>query len=227
MIDILLVDDEPRMLDLLSLYLTPRGYHCTKATSGKEAISIVEAKEFRLLLLDIMMPEMNGWETCNKIREFSSVPIIMLTARDDTQDVIQGLKRGADDYVTKPFHEEELLARIEAVLRRTKRHHKIEYKGLIWDEARHTAAMNGNELLLTPIEFSLLGLFLNNLNYVFTREQLIERIWGHASETEDRTVDSHIRNLREKLRKASFPINEHLKTIYGIGYRWAHEEKDI
>ncbi|CAG9613629.1 Response regulator ArlR [Bacillus rhizoplanae] len=227
MINILLVDDEPRMLDLLSLYLAPKGYHCTKATSGKEAISLLEEKEFRLILLDIMMPEMDGWETCVRIREFNSVPIIMLTARDDTQDVVQGLKRGADDYITKPFHEEELLARIEAVLRRTKQHHKVEYKGLVWDEAKHTASVHGNELLLTPIEFSLLGLFLNNVNYVFSREQLIERIWGHTSETEDRTVDSHIRNLREKLRKSLFPIHDHLKTIYGIGYRWASEEKDI
>lgn len=226
MINILLVDDEPRMLDLLSLYLTPRGYHCTKVTSGKEAIFLVEHKEFRLILLDIMMPEMDGWETCTRIREFNNVPIIMLTARDDTEDVVQGLKKGADDYITKPFYEEELLARIESVLRRTKQHHKIEYKGLIWDEAKHTASVHGNILLLTPIEFSLLGLFLNNLNYVFSREQLIERIWGHSSETEDRTVDSHIRNLREKLRKASFPINDHLKTIYGIGYRWANEEND-
>lgn len=227
MINILLVDDEPRMLDLLSLYLALRGYHCTKATSGQEAISLLEEKEFRLILLDIMMPEMDGWETCARIREFNSVPIIMLTARDDTQDVVQGLKRGADDYITKPFHEEELLARIEAVLRRTKQHHKLEYKGLVWDEAKHIASVHGNILLLTPIEFSLLGLFLNNLNYVFSREQLIERIWGHSSETEDRTVDSHIRNLREKLRKASFPIHDHLKTIYGIGYRWASEEKDV
>ncbi|MDC2866875.1 response regulator transcription factor [Bacillus sp. BP-3] len=226
MINILLIDDEPRMLDLLSLYLTHRGYNCTKATSGKEAISLLEEKEFRLILLDIMMPGMSGWETCKRIRELNSVPIIMLTARDDTQDVIQGLKKGADDYITKPFHEEELLARIEAVLRRTKQHSRIEFRGLIWDEATHTASMYNNELPLTPIEFSLLGLFLNNVNYVLSREQLIERIWGHASDTEDRTVDSHIRNLREKLRKASFPIHHHLKTIYGIGYRWVNEKKN-
>lgn len=224
MIHILLVDDEPRMLDLLSLYLTPRGYHCTKATSGKEALSFVEQTTFRLVLLDIMMPKMDGWETCGKIREFTNVPIIMLTARDDTEDVVQGLKTGADDYITKPFYEEELLARIEAVLRRTKQHHTVEYKGLIWNETKHIASVYNNTLVLTPIEFSLLGLFLNNLNSVFSREQLIERIWGHASETGDRTVDSHIRNLRDKLRKASFPIDNHLKTIYGIGYRWASEE---
>lgn len=223
MIPILLVDDEPRMLDLLSLYLTPRGYHCTKATSGKEALSLIDQTTFRLILLDIMMPEMDGWETCARIREFNHVPIIMLTARDDTEDVVQGLKKGADDYITKPFYEEELLARIEAVLRRTKQHHTVDFKGLIWNETKHIASVYENILLLTPIEFSLLGLFLNNLDYVFSREQLIERIWGHSTETEDRTVDSHIRNLRDKLRKASFPIDDHLKTIYGIGYRWASE----
>ncbi|MFX3624594.1 MAG: response regulator transcription factor [Ectobacillus sp.] len=224
MIEVLLVDDEPRMLDLLSLYLTPRGYHCIKATSGTQAVSLLEQRQFRLVLLDVMMPGMDGWETCKKIREFSTVPIIMLTARDQTPDIIQGLKQGADDYVTKPFHEEELLARIEAVLRRANTHLKIEFKGLIWDEAKHLAAVHGKDLTLTPIEFSLLGLFLNNNAYVFSRDQLIERIWGNGSDTEDRTVDSHIRNLRDKLRKAGFPVEEHLKTVYGVGYRWISEE---
>ncbi|WP_028400089.1 response regulator transcription factor [Ectobacillus panaciterrae] len=224
MIEVLLVDDEPRMLDLLSLYLTPRGYHCIKATSGQQAVSLLEQRQFRLVLLDVMMPEMDGWETCRKIREISTVPIIMVTARNQTPDVIQGLKQGADDYVTKPFHEEELLARIEAVLRRMHSYLKVEFKGLVWDESKHLASMNGKELSLTPIEFSLLGLFLNNNAYVFSREQLIERIWGNDSDTEDRTVDSHIRNLRDKLRKSGFPIEQHLKTVYGIGYRWTNEE---
>ena len=224
MIEILLVDDEPRMLDLLSLYLTPRGYHCIKATSGQQAISLLEERAFRLVLLDVMMPEMDGWETCRKIREFSRVPVIMVTARNQTPDIVQGLKQGADDYVTKPFHEEELLARIEAVLRRMHSDLKLEFKGLLWDEFKHIASFHGKELSLTPIEFSLLGLFLNNNAYVFSREQLIERIWGTESDTEGRTVDSHIRNLRDKLRKAGFPIEQHLKTVYGIGYRWMSEE---
>ncbi|MFB9759013.1 response regulator transcription factor [Ectobacillus funiculus] len=224
MIEILLVDDEPRMLDLLSLYLTPRGYHCIKAMSGQQAISLIEQREFRLVLLDVMMPEMDGWETCRKIREFSRVPIIMVTARNQTPDIVQGLKQGADDYVTKPFHEEELLARIEALLRRMHSDLKLEFKGLLWDEFKHLVSFQGKELALTPIEFSLLGLFLNNYAYVFSREQLIERIWGTESDTEGRTVDSHIRNLRDKLRKVGFPIEQHLKTVYGIGYRWMSEE---
>lgn len=225
MINILLVDDEPRMLDLLSLYLTPKGYRCTKVTNGQQALKLLEKKPFRLVLLDVMMPDMNGWEVCKQIREFSKVPIIMLTARDQKSDIIYGLHQGADDYVTKPFDEEELLARIEAVLRRTNSNYKIEINGLLWDETRHLVTVQGKEITLTPIEFSLLGLFLNNTNYVYTREQLIERIWGHASETEGRTVDSHIRNLRDKLRKAGFPIDDYLKTVYGVGYRWITEEQ--
>lgn len=224
MMNILLVDDEPRMLELLTLYLTPRGYNCISATSGQEAISYIENQSFKFILLDIMMPEMDGWETCRKIRSFSNVPIIMVTARDQTIDVVQGLKIGADDYITKPFHEDELLARIEAVLRRSNQHELIQYKGILWDEAKHFISVHGQEILLTPIEFSLLGLFLRHVNYVLSRDQLIERIWGLDATTEDRTVDSHIRNLRDKLRKAKFPIDEHLKTVYGVGYRWIDTE---
>ncbi|PFN07480.1 MULTISPECIES: response regulator transcription factor [Bacillus cereus group] len=224
MMNILLVDDEPRMLELLTLYLTPRGYNCISATSGQEAISYIEKQSFKFILLDIMMPEMDGWETCRKIRSFSNVPIIMVTARDQTIDVVQGLKIGADDYITKPFHEDELLARIEAVLRRSNQHELIQYKGILWDEAKHFISVHGQEILLTPIEFSLLGLFLRHVNYVLSRDQLIERIWGLDATTEDRTVDSHIRNLRDKLRKAKFPIDEHLKTVYGVGYRWIDTE---
>ena len=128
----------------------------------------------------------------------------MVTARDQTVDVVQGLKIGADDYVTKPFHEEELFARIEAVLRRTNQRTQIQYHGILWDEAKHFVSVYNEELLLTPIEFSLLGLFLRHVNYVLSRDQLIERIWGLNTNTEDRTVDSHIRNLRDKLRKVNF-----------------------
>ncbi|WP_243525896.1 response regulator transcription factor [Bacillus pseudomycoides] len=224
MMNILLVDDEPRMLELLALYLTPKGYNCISATSGQEAISYIENQSFKFILLDIMMPKMDGWETCKRIRSFSNVPIIMVTARDQTIDVVQGLKIGADDYITKPFHEDELLARIEAVLRRSNQHEQIQYKGILWDEAQHFISVHEQEVLLTPIEFSLLGLFLRHVNYVLSRDQLIERIWGLDTNTEDRTVDSHIRNLRDKLRKANFPIDEHLKTVYGVGYRWIDTE---
>lgn len=220
MINILLIDDEVRMLDLLELYLTPMGYKCIKATSGKEGIKLLRETDFDLVMLDIMMPHMDGWETCRQIRSLSNVPVIMLTARNEKIDVVKGLKGGADDYITKPFNEEELLARIEAVLRRTGRQHHIEFNNIIWDNVKHIALVNGKNIRLTPIEFSLLGLFLQNQNNILSRDQLIERIWGYDSETDYRTVDSHIRNLREKLRNAKFPINDYLATVYGIGYRW-------
>jgi len=218
---ILLIDDEQRMLDLLELYLTSRGFECTKTISGKEGIELLNKENFNLVLLDLMMPIMDGWETCKKIRNLSNVPIIILTARNDKVDIVKGLKQGADDYVTKPFDENELLARIEAVLRRSGNHqHRIEFNNLVWDDLHHHILINGKEIQLTPIEFSLLGLFLQNQGILLSRELLIEKVWGYNTETEYRTVDSHIRNLREKLRKADFPINDHLTTIYGLGYRW-------
>lgn len=220
MISILLVDDEPRMLDLLSLYLTPHNYRCIKAASGSEAIQILLEMEIDIVLLDVMMPEMDGWETCKKIREFSNIPIIMVTARDQKNDVVKGLQMGADDYISKPFHEEILFERIKAILRRVKPIEKLSFNGLTWDEQTHLVTYNQKSLSLTPIEFSLLGMFLQNANQVFSREHLIEKVWGFTAVTEGRTVDSHIRNLRDKLRLANFPVDDNLKSVYGVGYKW-------
>lgn len=218
----LLVDDEQRMLDLLSLYISPHNYHCIKCTSGMEAIEYLKKESADVVILDVMMPEMDGWETCEKIREFSNVPIIMLTARNDKNDIVKGLRIGADDYVTKPFNEEELLARIEAVMRRYENQNqdKVTFKGLIWDHESFELKYDGNPITVTPKEFALIGLFLRNPNKVFTREHLLSSVWGQLAETEDRTIDSHIRNIREKLRKAGFPIDDHLLTVWGVGYKW-------
>ncbi|KKB35155.1 response regulator transcription factor [Bacillus thermotolerans] len=218
---ILLVDDEERMLDLLHIYLSP-SYQCVQASSGIEAISYVQNHYVDLILLDIMMPELDGWGTCRRIRGFSDVPIIMLTARDETEDVVKGLRTGADDYVTKPFNETELLARIEAVLRRAegKSRERLEFKGLLWDGAAHELFYEGQPIPVTPKEFSLIGLLLENPNTVFSRAHLIDVVWGNHAFTEDRTVDSHIRNIRDKLRKAGFPADTHLATVWGVGYKW-------
>lgn len=217
---ILLVDDEPRMLDLLSLYLTPHNFYIIKASSGKEAIQKLLHKNIDLVLLDVMMPELNGWQTCKKIREFSNVPIIMVTARDQKYDVVKGLKVGADDYVTKPFHEAELIGRIKAILRRVNPIVNISFQGLTWDENTHHVTYNHQSLTITPIEFSLLGLFLKHTNQVFSRDHIIEKIWGYISDIDGRTIDSHIRNLRDKLRLVDFPIDDYLKSVYGVGYKW-------
>lgn len=221
MYTILLVDDEKRMLDLLDLYLTPQEYHCVKCESGLSAIQYLEKNEADLVLLDIMMPELDGWETCKQIREFSNIPIIMVTARDQTLDKVKGLKMGADDYITKPFDESELLARIEAVLRRSAgKHSKLEFQGLVWDEDQHKVQYNNQPIYLTPKEFAVLGLFLKNPSRVFSREQIIVSLWGYDAITEERTIDSHIKNIREKLRQAGFPIDQFLQTVWGVGYKW-------
>jgi DNA-binding response OmpR family regulator len=221
MYTILLVDDEKRMLDLLELYLSPKGYHCVKCESGLSAIQYLENNEADLVLLDIMMPEMDGWETCRRIREFSNTPIIMVTARDQTSDIVKGLNIGADDYITKPFDESELIARIEAVLRRSVgKHSRIEFEGLVWDEMEHKVQYKNRSISLTPKEFAVLGLFLKNPNRVFSREQMIVSLWGYNADTEERTVDSHMKNIREKLRQVGFPVDRFLQTVWGVGYKW-------
>ncbi|MGV2938138.1 response regulator transcription factor [Mesobacillus sp. LC4] len=221
MATILLVDDETRMLDLLALYLTPLGYKCIKKNSGTEAISFLEDYTADLVLLDVMMPEMDGWETCNEIRKHWDIPVIMLTARSEKPDIVRGLKTGADDYITKPFDEGELVARIEAVLRRqNSKSPLLSFNGLKLNIDSYDVQFNGTLIPLTPKEFALLSLFLQNVNKVFTREHLISTIWGYGVDTEDRTIDSHVRNLRDKLRKAGFAADDYLSTVWGVGYKW-------
>ncbi len=222
---ILLVDDETRMLDLLALYLKPKGYQCIKMNSAFEAIHFLETDQADLILLDVMMPEMNGWEACMEIRKNWDIPIIMLTARGEKIDVVKGLKIGADDYITKPFDEEELMARIEAILRRKKGHAgAIAFNGLLLNEDSFTVSYHNQQIPLTPKEFSLLGLFLQYRNKVFTREHLLTTLWGYSVATEDRTIDSHVRNLRDKLRKTGFSVDEYLTTVWGVGYKWMDKD---
>ncbi|WP_243292193.1 response regulator transcription factor [Bacillus sp. FJAT-47783] len=220
MTKILIVDDEVRMQQLLKLYLEPKGYSCYTVSDGKGALHLVEMEEFDLVLLDIMLPEMDGWETARNIRQFSDIPIIMITARDRNSDMVKGLKIGADDYITKPFEESILLARIESVLRRTHHLLKIEFNGLLWDGEQHELKYKGQHITMTPKEFKMIGLLLKHPKVVFSREKLIEQVWGFDSETEGRTVDSHVRNIRDKCRKVGFPIDAHLKTVWGVGYKW-------
>ncbi|MHC0038485.1 response regulator transcription factor [Pseudoneobacillus sp. C159] len=223
--NILLIDDEPRMLELISLYLLPKDYHCIKFTSALDAIHYLETHPVDLILLDIMMPELDGWEACKMIRKKWDYPIIMLTARSEKPDIVKGLSIGADDYISKPFDGDELMARMEAVLRRN--HHSsgmISFKGLVLNEDSYELHFKDNLISLTPKELSMMGLFLKNPKKVYTRDHLITAIWGHGVATEDRTVDSHVRNLRDKLRKAGFPADEYLITVWGVGYKWLGAE---
>lgn len=219
---IIIVDDEERMRNLITLYLAPAGFDCVPLSSGKEVIEYLSKKTCELVILDVMMPDMDGWETCKKIREFSDIPIIMLTARTDKADIVKGLSIGADDYITKPFDSSELIARIEAVFRRSNLNDTttINFNGLIWNPEAYSISYRDKPIQVTPKEFSLIGLFLKYPNRVFTREQLLSIIWGLEAATEDRTIDSHIRNIRDKLRNAGFLIDDHLTTVWGVGYKW-------
>ncbi len=222
--NVLLIDDEQRMLDLLALYLKPHKYICTKAQDATKALEHLEKENFDIILLDIMMPEVDGWELCQSIRKFSDIPIIMITARDQQEDIVRGLRLGADDYVTKPFNAQELLARIEALLRRTVPKNVIEVDGLRWEEERFELSYGNQVIKLTPKEFFMIGHLMKHPNKVFTREQFIELIWGYHSDTEGRTVDSHVRNMREKIRQAGFSIDDYLQTVWGVGYKWVVQD---
>ncbi|WP_205689104.1 response regulator transcription factor [Bacillus sp. N1-1] len=220
--NVLIVDDEERMVELISLYLKPHGYTIYQAYTGIEALHRLTEYKIDLVLLDIMMPDMDGFATCEEIRNQSEVPIIMLTAREQNEDIVKGFKLGADDYITKPFDERVLLARMEALARRVKQinQNQVILKGLTWDADKHLVSYYSVPIPMTPIEFKLLGLFLKNPEKVFSREHLIQLIWGFESNTEGRTIDSHIRNLRDKCRAVNFNIDEFLVTIWGVGYKW-------
>lgn len=220
---ILMIDDEQRMLDLLDLFLAPHGYRCLQATNGEAALSLFKEEKVHLVLLDVMMPGMDGWEVCRRIRETSEVPVILLTARSDKSDVVKGLEQGADDYITKPFDERELTARVRVALRRVPEEDQVKQlrEGLFTlDLESYSILYDIYEVRLTLKEFYIIEAMMARPNRTFTREDLLHVAWEYDTYTEVRTVDSHIRNLRDKLRKSNFPIDDILQTVWGIGYKW-------
>ncbi|MBU0905919.1 MAG: response regulator transcription factor [Firmicutes bacterium] len=224
MTTILLIDDEQRMLDLLELFLMPNDYKCIKAKSGEEALKLLSSKEIHLVVLDVMMPGMDGWETCKQIRKKSAVPILMLTARTDKSDIVKGLNVGADDYLTKPFDDQELLARVNALLRRVSavnaNQKVIKYNEYELDTTSYTLHYREKQVVLTMKEFKIIKALISHPMRTYTREQLLFVAWDYHSSTDIRTVDSHIRNLRDKLKTAGFPTDQFLNTVWGIGYKW-------
>ncbi len=210
------------MLELLDLFLTPNGFQCLISNDGQKGLQLLDLHSVDLVLLDVMMPFMNGWQVCEAIRQKSDVPIIMLTARSDKSDVVKGLQAGADDYIIKPFDEQELVARINAVLRRSSSTDSpiLIRDGFILDLAAYTFRINDQTLTLTLKEFQLLETFMTHPTRTYTREQLLAVVWPDRSLTELRTVDSHIRNLRDKLKTAGFPTSDYIVTVWGIGYKW-------
>ncbi|MBI2832165.1 MAG: response regulator transcription factor [Chloroflexi bacterium] len=224
---ILVVDDEKRIVDIIKAYLEREGYQVLAAYDGKSALEQARREHPDLLVLDLMLPEITGWDVCRTLRKESDVPIIMLTARDETTDKIVGLELGADDYVTKPFDPKELVSRIKAVLRRSEG--KVAQKGLLSvgnlsiDVEKRLVRRDSEPVILTPIEFDLLRVLAENPGRVYSRAQLLDMVQGDAYEGYERTIDSHIKNLRKKIE----PDPDHPRyvvTVYGVGYKMEAEQ---
>ncbi|MEA4911908.1 MAG: response regulator transcription factor [Oscillospiraceae bacterium] len=218
---ILVVDDEKNICELLRLYLEKEGYDVLIAYNGADAVRLVREKNPSLVLLDIMMPGIDGWEACRQIREFSKVPLIMLTAKGETFDKVMGLELGADDYIVKPFETKEVVARIKAVLRRTQGgddEGEVVYDKLSVNIVRYELKVNGVKIDTPPKELELLYHLAKNPNRVYTRDQLLDEVWGFEYFGDSRTVDVHIKRLREKLEGVSDAWC--LKTVWGVGYKF-------
>jgi two-component system alkaline phosphatase synthesis response regulator PhoP len=218
--NILVVEDEGSIASFVALYLKNAGYHVSTASTGSDALAHVSATSPSLIILDLMLPDIDGIEVCRRIRKSSDVPILMLTARDEDVDKIIGLEVGADDYLTKPFNPRELVARVKSILRRTTPDRRdlesetIEHGDLHVDAGRREVRVGEDEIQLAPKEFDLLWELLDHRGLVLTRDQLLERVWGYPFAGDTRTVDVHVRQLRRKLGDAS-PI----VTVWGVGYK--------
>jgi DNA-binding response OmpR family regulator len=216
---VLVVEDEASIASFVSLYLKNAGYAVRTASTGKAALAEAESAQPALIVLDLMLPDLDGVEVCKRIRQRSDVPILMLTARDEDVDKIIGLEVGADDYLTKPFNPRELVARVKAILRRAQPERRPESKqirhgDLHVDAGRREVRVKDTEIQLAPKEFDLLWELLDHRGLVLTRDQLLERVWGYTFAGDTRTVDVHVRQLRRKLGEAS-PI----VTVWGVGYK--------
>jgi DNA-binding response OmpR family regulator len=217
---VLVVEDESSIASFVSLYLKNAGFGVRTVETGNEALASVRAETPSLIVLDLMLPDIDGIEVCRRIRTTSDVPILMLTARDEDVDKIIGLEVGADDYMTKPFNPRELVARVKSILRRASSDRRlpetavIEHGDLAVDAGRREARVAGQEVQLAPKEFDLLWELLDHRGLVLTRDQLLERVWGYTFAGDTRTVDVHVRQLRRKLGDAS-PI----VTVWGVGYK--------
>lgn len=226
---VLVVDDEWNMRNLIKIYLEKEDFQVDEASGGYEALQMARQNPYELLVLDIMLPDIDGWEVCSSIRKVKQIPILMLTARNDVQDRVRGLNLGADDYLVKPFAPEELVARVHALLRREKV--KIEgisdalltYEDLSIDSTSREVLVIGKSIELTPKEFDILYLVASQPKRVYTREILLDQIWESEDFRDFRTIDTHVKNVREKLRKAELSYNP-IKTIWGVGYKFNTSE---
>lgn len=215
---ILIVEDEERMRRLIGDYLKREGFKIIEAEDGKQALEFFKSENVDLIILDIMLPEYDGWTVCREIRKSSKVPIIMLTARSEESDELFGFELGADEYVTKPFSPKILVARVNALLRRTNTitENIVSTEGIVIDQIGHRVLINGNEVEMSPKEYELLDFMTKNTGQALTREQILDKVWGYDYYGDFRTVDTHIKRLRIKLGEKSNLI----QTVRGIGYRF-------
>lgn len=226
-IKILVVDDDDNICELLRLYLEKEGYEALIAKNGAKALDMVDGAQPDLMMLDVMMPELDGWQVLRELRKKSQMPVIMLTAKGEVFDKVLGLELGADDYVVKPFETKEVMARIKAVLRRagTEQHKKlkeIRFDKLSINMETFEMKVNGVAVDTPPKEMELIYHLASNPNRVFTRDQLLDEVWGFEYYGDSRTVDVHIKRLREKLDGVSYQWN--LKTVWGVGYKFEVKE---
>ena len=216
---ILVVDDESRMRKLVKDFLVRQGYTVLEAADGMEAMDyFYEDKDIALIILDVMMPKMDGWQVCREIRMHSKVPIIMLTARSEERDELQGFDLGVDEYISKPFSPKILVARVEAILRRTQGNgntDEISAGGIVVDKAAHTVMSDGSPVDLSFKEFELLTYFIENQGIALSREKILNNVWNYDYFGDARTIDTHVKKLRSKLG----PKGDNIKTIWGMGYK--------
>ena len=217
---ILVVDDESRMRKLVKDFLTKKGFTVIEAGDGEEAVDkFFEVKDIALIILDVMMPKMDGWQVCREIRQYSKVPIIMLTAKSDEKDELQGFDLGVDEYITKPFSPKILVARVEAILRRSNvlaADDTMEAGGIELNKAAHEVLIDGKSVELSYKEFELLAYFMSNQGVALSRERILNNVWNYDYFGDARTIDTHVKKLRSKLGAKG----EFIKTIWGMGYKF-------
>ena len=220
-IKILVVDDESRMRKLVQDFLAREGYEVVEAADGEEALDIFYSdKEISLIVLDVMMPKINGWEVCREIRKISKLPIIMLTAKGDESDELNGFEIGADEYISKPFSPKILVARVTALLRRANKIGETadirEAGGIVMDKTAHTVAIDGQNIDLSVKEFELLDYFMNNRGIALSRERILDSVWSYDYFGDARTIDTHVKKLRSKMGTKG----DYIKTVWGVGYKF-------
>lgn len=220
---ILVVDDEARMRKLVKDFLTNKGFSVIEAGDGEEAVDIFFAqKDISLVLLDVMMPKMDGWEVLKTIRKYSQVPVIMLTARSEERDELQGFSLGVDEYISKPFSPKILVARVDAILRRSNvvSTENMSVGGICIDKAAHQVTIDGREIELSYKEFELLSYFVENQGIALSREKILNNVWNYDYFGDARTIDTHVKKLRSKMGKKG----DYIKTIWGMGYKFEVSE---